>query len=771
MLNLKKYSLIVALLLSTNLIANEEESLEDLEDLEALFSVELESKATTGSRKGSRDILNSKTPLDVVSAEDLQRTGYKKLSKALELLIPGFNVPVSSISDGTDHVSFFTLRGLSSDQVLVLINGQRLHSSALVNVNGSVTRGSSGVDIDIVPISMIDHVEILRDGAAAQYGSDAIAGVINIILKEANQDSIISTTVGQTTAGDGRQADIEAFYSHTLTNDGFVNIALSSRDDEGTNRAGKDYGENPPRVNSHYGDAESKNQFVALSTNINREESTFYANVLYNHRKSSAGAYYRRSTDSGKIVPEHPIISGGYLPLIEPRITNGFMGFGVKSKTNYFNYDLSQSFGYNNYHFFVNNTINSSLGVNSPVNFDAGTLKFKQSVSAINLTKTLSELSLVDSINLAGGFIYKDEEYKIRQGQYESYAFEDQTMKMGSQGFAGFRPSNETDASRSNIAIYFDVDTQINETFSVDLATRYERYNSLIDTLNGKIAASAKVSDELNLRASVSNGFRAPSLHQSYYTATATILSSNGVVETGTYAVNSDIAKQYGAVMLEPEESTHFTIGAVYKPSENFFVTLDGFIVNVTDRIVQSKKYTHTDGSKVQYFANAADTDTYGVDFRSEYKHTFENDSKMKLKANYTYSKSTIEKASVNVDEVVKNALSEGQPTNNIQVNLDYKYLLYGVNLNLNRVGSYKSIIDDITHSFNAKILTDLQLRYEGDSFDIMVGGQNIFDTYHDQLAPTDHLTRGEGKTVSYSQYSPFGYNGAYYYFRVNYNY
>lgn len=762
MLNFKKYSLVVLISLSTNLIANENES---LEDLEALFSVEVESKATTGSRKGSRDILTSKIPLDVVSSEDLERTGYKKLTKALELLIPGFNVPVSSISDGTDHISFFTLRGLSSDQVLVLVNGQRVHSSALINVNGSVTRGSSGVDIDIIPISMIDRVEILRDGAAAQYGSDAIAGVINIILKEANRESFVSTTLGTTKEGDGDQADAEIFYSHTLKNDGFVNFALSSRYDEGTNRAGKDYGENPPRVNSHYGDPKARNQLASIYTNINDEETTYYANILYNDRESSAGAYYRRDTDLDKVVSEHPIISGGYLPLIEPEIRNIFAGVGVRGVTDYFNYDLSQTYGYNDFHFYVNNTLNSSLGVNSPTSFDAGALQFRQAVSALNLTKRAFD------IDFAGGLIYKHEQYKIKQGEYASYAFEDQTMKMGSQGFAGFRPSNETDASRSNIALYLDADTQVTDRVSIDLATRYERYNNLIDTLNGKVALSASVSDDVTLRGALSNGFRAPSLHQSYYTATGTIISDAGVVETGTYAVDSEIAKQYGAVELQPEESVHFTLGAIYKPTENFFVTLDGFIVNIDDRIVQSKKYTHTDGSKVQYFANAADTETYGVDFRSEYKHQFENAGKAKLRANYTYSKTSIAKASANVDEVVKNALTKGQPTDNIQLNLDYKYYLYGVNLNLNRVGSYKSIIDDTTHSFDPQILTDLQLRYELDSFLIMVGGQNIFDIYHDQLAPTEHTTRGEGKTVSYSQYSPFGYNGAYYYMRIHYNY
>ena len=779
--NLKNYSIALMLILSsTSIMASDEES---LEELESLFDVEIESKATTGSRGGAIDILTSKTPLDVISSDELRSTGYKKLSKALELLIPGFNVPVTSISDGSDHISFFTLRGLSSDQILVLVNGQRLHSSALVNVNTSVTRGSSGVDIDIIPISMIDHVEILRDGAAAQYGSDAIAGVVNIILKGANQDNMLSITSGATKVGltgqtwangtngvdtkvtDGFQADIDAFYTYALKNDGFVNISVASRYDEGTNRAGKDYGDVTPKINSHYGDPRSTNQYLTLFTNINSDnDSTTYANVIFNYRKSSAGAYHRNTNAPAK--QNSYTASTGYLPLIEPTIVNFSTNFGYKREAEKFAYDLSQVLGYNSFHFYTNNTINSSITSHDLRSFDSGELSYAQSVTSLNLTKRVNEL------NLASGAIMRVENYKIKAGELDSYAFTDTTKKRGSQGFGGFEPDNATNALRCNTSLYFDADSKFAEIFSAEFATRYEYYSDFGSTLNGKLAFGAKVLDSLNIRTSVSNGFRAPSLHQSHFTSISTQVDSSGnVSKTGTYAVDSAQAMANGAVALNPEKSTHATLGVVFAPSDDFAVTTDGFYVDIKDRIVLSQKYAQTDGSSVQYFANAADTQTIGADIRAEYKTSFENSSKLKLKLNYTYSKTKIVSSTINADEVVLNALSEGQPTNNVQSNIDYTFDKIGINLNINRVGKYKSIIDSTTHSFDAIFLTDLQLRYSMKSTTIMVGGQNILDVYANQLSATDSDIRGEGKTVSYSQYSPFGYNGAYYYIRAEYKY
>ena len=782
-MNKIKLSLIAVLALYPILsFADDDES---MEDLESLFDMEIESKASTGSRGGAIDILTSKTPLDVISSEDLASTGYKKLSKALEILVPGFNVPVTSISDGSDHISFFTLRGLSSDQVLVLVNGQRLHSSALVNVNTSVTRGSSGIDIDIIPMSMIDHVEILRDGAAAQYGSDAIAGVVNIILKGANQDSIVSFTSGATKVGlsgktwangtngvdtkvtDGFRADFDTFMGYGLKNDGFVNLSLSARYDEGTNRAGKDYADTPVKVNSHYGDPRSTNYYAALYTNINDDDDgTAYANVLFNYRLSSAGAYHRNKSASAKQNATTLAKHDGYLPLISPTILNLSSNFGYKKDTEAFAYDLSQVIGYNSFHFFVNNTINSSIADHDLRSFDAGELSYGQSVTSLNLTKKIDEL------NLAGGAVVRAENYQIKAGEADSYAFTDTSKKRGSQGFGGFEPANETNSTRYNTSLYLDADSKFAEIFSAELATRYEYYSDFGSTLNGKLALGAKVLDSLNIRTSVSNGFRAPSLHQSHFASISTQIASNGdVLKTGTYPVGSAEAKANGSEDLKPEKSSHATLGAVLAPNDDFSFTVDGFYVNIKDRIVLSKKFSQADGSKVQYFINAANTETVGADLRAEYKRSFEDSSKLKLKLNYTYSQNKVLSLDDNADSTVSNALSDGQPNNNIQANVDYKISKFGVNINLNRVGEYKSIIDGTTYTFAPKYLTDLQLRYGFGDVEWIVGADNMLDVYPDQLGETDHNTRGEGKTVSYSQYSPFGYNGAYYYTRLNYSF
>ncbi|MBT8343418.1 MAG: TonB-dependent receptor plug domain-containing protein, partial [Sulfurovum sp.] len=388
----------MSICLSAFLLANE-----DLQESEKLYTQSFsellntttEQKAAVGSRSGSRDVLISDVPIDIVTSEQLAASGFMSLPEVLQKYIPGFNYPRPSITDGTDHSKPFTLRGMNPDQVLVLINGKRLHQSSLLNVNSSIGRGTSSVDLSTIPIASIQRVEVLRDGAASQYGSDAIAGVINIILKGYGLENQLSVTYGKMKAGDGATKDISLFYSIPLEYDGFFNITAEYRDKEQTNRAGADkrdqYTDGDPRnnledpVNLHYGNPDAKDLLLALNSEIVSDSGgIYYLHGIYNNRKSEAGAYVRRPVDTRNNTTIYP---DGFLPLITPKIEDYSLSVGFKDVVaNDINYDLSYTHGHNDYHFYVKNTLNHSLGDTSPTSFDSGGTSSTQNVINLDIS-------------------------------------------------------------------------------------------------------------------------------------------------------------------------------------------------------------------------------------------------------------------------------------------------------------------------------------------------------------------------------------------------
>jgi iron complex outermembrane receptor protein len=765
----------------------QEKSLQQANDyyrkpLDELLSIETPAKAEVGSRTGSREALESEVPIDVITATQLESSGFTELSKALMKLIPGFNSPRPTGHDGTDHVPPFTLRGLNPDQVLVLVNGKRLHQSSLLNVNISVGRGTSGVDINTIPLRSIERIEVLRDGAAAQYGSDAIAGIINIILKGYGHESRASVSYGRTTQGDGavRQADV--FYSMPLKNDGFINLTAEARNRGRSNRAGPDsrFGN---AIDHLIGETDAQDAQFAVNAEIPADTLIFYAHGLLDRRASSAGALYRLPTDARNNPVLYP---NGFLPMIEPKINDYSLSAGVRGvSADNVRWDVSLTRGTNDYHFYVSNTHNDSLGNSSPTSFDSGATTYTQNILNLDLAKKIGEL------NLAGGAEIRHENYQISRGELASYVLGSASTIAGAQGFPGFMPENEVNASRSNRALYVDARYDVSRALSVEGAARYENYSDFGSTLDKKLALAYRPHDDVLLRASTSTGFRAPSLSQAYYTSTVSTLNSTDATfrQAGTFAVNHPVSIALGAQALRPEKSKHQTVGVVYQSTSDFSVSADFFAADIADRIMLTGNIIDTVSPQVKavlkqygvqsarYFTNAIATETRGFDIRLNFKHSFADQSKLKMVASYHRDQTTItdvyplasilgnQTATAVLNDTTQSFIETAQPTDGYKLWTQFEAGVWRSTLNLNRVGSYYYFNGS---RFGAKLTTDLDVAFRlSKTMEIALGGNNVFNVLPDKFPDSSNLFVSGSGIIQYPPISPYGYNGAFYYLRL----
>ncbi len=739
--------------------------------LEDLMGMESEAKAEVGSRSGSRDFLNSIVPIDVITQAQIKMSGQKKLTQILSYYIPGFNSPTPAIKDGSDHVPASTLRGLNPDQVLVLINGKRLHSSALLHVNDTIGRGTSGVNLNTIAVASIDHIEILRDGAAAQYGSDAIAGVINIILKNGEYANTVSSKIGANLDGGGESVQADLFASIPLEYDGYVNVTADVQTQNKTDRAGIDSrdqyttGVAGTTKTTPLGQPEATNyRFLVNSKAYFDNDITFYTAILTNYQDSKNNAYFRTPKDANS-----SLYPNGFLPIIQTKMLDYSLTGGVTQTLNDgSSWDLSQTIGSNDFHYYVNNSMNYSMGTASPTSFDAGALSNLQSVTNLDYKTQINE------IKIALGVEYKYENYKIVAGDRASYA-QDSNKTAGSQGFPGFRPENEVDASRNNYSLYLDLNYNFTEKLLFDGAVRFEDYSDFGSTTNYKLALSYQLQPSLMLRASGSTGFKAPTLSQSHFTASATTVDSAGnVTSTKTLSPSDPIAIALGAKDLKPELSDHFTTGLVYKPTENISLSSDYFYTKIKDRIMLSTDIPQGTG-KVRYLTNAVNTKTQGIDVRVNYVHSLESGANLSFNGAYAYAKTqvlsfndTASGLSTSVTE--KNRIENGQPKDNLKLLFNYDLHPVNVAFNVNRYGAFKDVYNNQVYEFKAQWSSDLDISYAvSKKLTCAIGGTNIFNSYPSKWPDVGSGTTGS--IVPYSQYSPIGYSGAYYYVRAIYEF
>jgi iron complex outermembrane receptor protein len=650
----------------------------------------VEKISVTGSRRNDRTVADSTVPIDVIDISDMATTGQLEMSQILANLVPSFNYPNSAIADGTDHARPAVLRGLAPDHTLVLINGKRRHSGALLNLNGTVGRGSTAVDLNTIPTSAIKRVEILRDGAAAQYGSDAIAGVINIILKEDSDGGSLTVSYGQydttidgvpnlqstsigadgnldfvtggdRSASDGGVTTIAGNWGLNLNDKGFVHLSFESRDRKATNRSGFDprqqysrdeNGDLDPseltfdRINHKFGKADVED--IALFYNAGYEldgDTELYSFGSYGQRDGLSAGFYRRASDSRNVPEVYP---DGFLPHIASDVEDLSLAFGIKGQSVDWNWDLSAVYGENDFEFRVENSINASMGASSPTSFGNGSLIYDQTL--VNFTvDTMTDMGIGDGVFVALGAEYRKENYQIVAGEPASYLTvldEDgnPVAAGGAQVLSGFSPASATDRSRHNKALFVEFDSNLSDDFNVALAGRYEDYSDFGSTFIAKLAGRLAVTDDFSLRGAISSGLRAPSLAQTSYTSVATVFDNGIPSEVGIFPVDHRAAVALGAQELDAEESVNMTFGFVYN-NGSFNLTVDAYQIDIDDRIVLSENLSGAavveilqnagefNTQRARYFTNAIDTETRGVDIVTTYDMSLGNRGSLNLSA------------------------------------------------------------------------------------------------------------------------------------------
>ena len=772
---------------------------------------------------GSRAIGNAAekaVPVDVFTEEEIESASSSmETNQIIQKLTPSFNFPRPTITDGTDSVRPATLRNLGPDQLLVLINGKRRHVSALVNVNNSVGRGSSGVDLNAIPAAAIERIEVLRDGAAAQYGSDAIAGVINIVLKSGVDPLKLGLHAGVTTHSDGELYDVNGTWGAPIGN-GAVNITAEYRDRNETNRAGRDLrdqvrtgdgGNNAvPQPNHHWGDSEATDIMAWLNTNIplTPDASTsFYAFGGWSRRDGSHGGFYRRALDPRNQPNIYPL---GFLPLIEPDVEDYSATAGVRGIVSNLFWDFSAQYGHNGFDFNVRNSLNTSLGPNIPPNkttFFSGGLEFNHLLANLDLTREF-DVGLAGPLNVAGGLEYRHENFQQHEGEPDSYrggGFPNQfggIAEIGAQVFPGFRPGNAVDADRDSYALYLDLEADVLRMLRIGLAGRFEDYSDFGNTSDGKLTLRFQPIQPLVFRAAASTGFRAPSLSQSNFSAVSTtFLPVGGVLtpfEVATFRAESPEAAALGAEPLKPEESVNLSAGVVVSPIPALEFSADFWRIDIDDRIVLSGNFT---GAAIQallapfggvngarFFTNAIDTETTGFDLTGRYNWNLGSAGRLELTAAYSKSENEIVRVSdtppqlagfseVLFDRVVRRLTICGQPEDNLRLGAHWQKDRLGFLVRTNRYGEYCSFTNPAAfdQTFSAEWVTDVELAYTWNPLTFAVGAQNVFDTFPDRnIGPDANLTGPVGAQeaiFTYPRNSPFGMNGTFLYSRITFTF
>jgi iron complex outermembrane receptor protein len=787
---------------------------------------QLDQVVVTGTRSTTRTEASSLSPIDVLTPKDLTSTGSTELATALGRLLPSLDFPRPAINDGNDAIRPASLRGLSPDATLVLVDGKRYHTSALVNYNPSVGRGSAPADLNSIPISAIDHIEVLRDGAAAQYGSDAIAGVINIVLKHGATKGGNSITVngGTMDKGDGDTNGIDGSMGIDLGGKGddakgWLRVAWNYQNSMNTNRASPVSLFTPEEAadgnvaHQRYGDPAVKtyqaltNFQYSLAHNVD-----LYGVLSLSRRDVTSNGYYRGATNA-RNVPE--IYPDGFLPQIINHTNDTTAILGVKGATDGgWRWDASGNYGINSLVFDVNNSVNTNLFYTtgaSPTYFNAGTFKNSQALANVDIGKDFSVGWLPNPLTLAFGAEYRKEKYQIDAGDPDSYYFNQDTLipgtdtpyAGGAQVFPGLSPSAAGSFTRHSEAAYVDLETDVTDKFSAGVAGRYEHYSDSGSTRSGKLSARYQFTPTFALRGTISNGFRAPSLAQQNYQSVVTIIDPNTgqLAQTGTYRTSDPAAIALGAKALKPEKSANYGIGAVWEPIANFSATLDVYQIRIWHQILYSDTISLTDPvlaayfnsvvpgqqvTAVQYFANAATTRTRGADLVFNYRIPTTNVGQFNLMASGNYNKVKILDVAATPTILQDNAsgpielfgrasqglLTKATPRTKFVFGGDWSLDGFNAHADLTRYGSVIRVTPDPStdQKFSARWLLNTSVGYTLEQWNVTLGVDNVTNQYPTRVSPTD---AGEDyfSGLQYSALSPFGFNGRYYYAKVGFRF
>ncbi|TMO10368.1 TonB-dependent receptor [Pseudoalteromonas sp. S558] len=836
------------LFISSSAIAADEQQVKVNKNVEKI--------AVVGTRSAPRSIGDSPVPIDIIGGEELEKSGNTDMLELLKGSVPSFNVHQNPISDAASLVRPANLRGLPSDSTLILLNGKRRHrASVIAFLGGGINDGAQGADISVIPSIAIKQVEVLRDGAAAQYGSDAIAGVMNFQLKDASEGGKLEVRHGQYYEGDGDTTQISGNVGLPFTDSGFANLSFQYKTSDATSRsvqrpdAAALSAAGVPDVSplAQVWGAPEVNDDISIFGNVGLEltnDSEFYMFGNYSERDVRGGFYYRNphtrsgvysNDDGGTLliadltddmsgncptiaiddnvlnnpdyisgVANNPncfafneMLPGGFTPNFGGNITDTSLTIGTKGEfTSGFLkdvlYDLSGTVGLNESRYFIYNTVNASLGPDTPRDFSPG--KYEQLEKNFNLDLSKGfDFDLAYDVNIAGGLEWHEETFTIIAGDEASYTagpLTSQGFGIGSNGFPGFKPSQAGEFSRRNYAVFVDIEAPFTEEFLMGLAVRFEDYDSFGTTTNYKVMAQYHVTEDLNIRGSVSTGFRAPTVGQANVSNVQTNLSEGVLRDSALLPPTNPVAIQLGGTELEPEESQSYTFGAVYTLGD-LFLTVDYYNIQVDDRISQSEKITLSQADKdsltaagvpnveglaqVSFFTNDFDTTTQGIDVVANYTADILGGSST-LSLAYNWNETEVTKFSNITGPFKVKRLEEDLPNHRATFTWAQQWESISAFTRLNYYGEYQGVhvdYDATAKTADAAITVDAEITYfMNESISFSLGAQNLFDQDAEKLdfaeaagAPNNNWG---GK---YYETSPFGINGGFYYAKATYTF
>jgi len=828
----------------------------------------VEKIAIVGSRAAPRSIADSPVPIDIIGGDELGKGGNTDMLELLKGTVPSLNVHANPISDAATLVRPANLRGLSADSTLVLLNGKRRHrSSVIAFLGGGINDGAQGPDISVIPSIALKQVEVLRDGAAAQYGSDAIAGVMNFVLKDSAEGGTLSLRHGSYYEGDGDTSQLSGNVGLPFTSDGFANLSFQYKNADATSRsvqrpdaaafgaAGLNVA-NPAQI---WGSPEVKDD-ISIFGNVGLDlgdDKEFYMFGNYSERDVRGGFYYRNphtrpgvySGDGGStllvgdltpgpvgqvnsglgvgdgiscpVIPitsgdvtsqadyiagvaNNPncfafneIIAGGFTPNFGGNITDTSLTIGTKGELKsgfaegWF-YDLSGSVGRSESQFAIFNTVNASLGADTPRDFSPG--KYIQLEKSFNLDMVKQfDFDLYSEVNVAGGLEWREESFEVVAGDvasFENGPLFSQGFSVGSNGFPGFKPSDQGVSTRRNYALYVDTEVPFTEAFMMGLAVRFEDYDSFGTTTNFKVSGQFHATDDLSLRSSYSTGFRAPTVGQANVSNVQTNLSSGVLVDSALLPPTNPISVELGGTELTPEESTSFTLGAVYTLGD-VFITLDYYNIQVEDRISQSEKINLTDDNKaslkaagvpnvdglaqVSFFTNDFDTTTTGIDLVANYSTELMGGNSTFSLA-YNWNETEVDRFSAITGDFKVKRLEEDLPNHRATATWAQSMDEFSFFTRVNYFGEYQGVhvdYDATAITADAAVTVDFELSYFlTEDFTLTAGAQNIFDQDAQRINIPDSVGIPNNNWGGiYYETSPFGINGGFYYLQASYSF
>ena len=820
---------------------------------------DFEQIAVVGSRAAPRSVADSAVPIDIISSEEFKQQGATDMVSMMQTVVPSFNVNDQPINDASTLVRPANLRGMASDHTLVLVNGKRRHRSAVITfLGGGLSDGAQGPDISVIPAAALKQVEVLRDGAAAQYGSDAIAGVINFVLNDASEGGLFEARYGSFYEGDGDMIQLSGNVGMPLTDKGFINLSAEYRTADDTSRsiqradaaglvaAGNTFVADPAQI---WGSPEIKHD-IKLFANLGLELSDSAEAYMFGNfaeREVEGGFYFRNPHNRGGVndggtnddgeqlllvgdltgdmsgncptdivvganVLENPryinevannpdcfafneILPGGFTPRFGGTVTDMSLVFGTKGELdNEVTYDISLNLGQNEVDFAISNTINPSLGPDTPFEFSPGRYTQSEQTLDIDFTKPF-DVGLYEPLFVAAGFQYRNESYESFAGDTASYEIgplATQGFGIGSNGFPGLAANSQGRVSRNNIALYVDAEAYITENFMLAGALRYEDFSDFGDTTKGKIAFRWQALENIAFRGAFSTGFKAPTLGQSNVRNVTTAFGTGGqLIDRATLPPTDPVSQLKGGEQLTPEESESITFGVVADFDNGLFITADYYNIELTDRISTASGIALTDEdiatllaqgisdassfSEISFFTNDFDTTTEGLDVVANYAMDMMG-GETKFSLAYNWTSTEVDRASDNISDFRIRMLEDNLPAVRYSAtanhtNGDWRFLA--------RMNYFGSIFEDHLDSalpidkVSSEITFDFEVAYNvSEQLTVTLGARNAFDEY-----PDENNTDAGGITyaqIAGSQYpttSPIGINGGFYYLRGVYSF